>query len=198
MKKWIIAVVLLGVIGIAAFKIWGKKPEKAADEKQKPLSISENSGAFNQSFQELLTAYFAVKDALVASDSAKASAAANLLAIAADSLRCNDIQGDSTGTIKLTAKDYAGTISGSARALAGEKELAGKRTEFKMIAESIWTLFQTVHYKGQKVYWQYCPMAFNNEGAYWVSNESTIRNPYFGASMLECGSVEDSLDYSVK
>jgi Cu(I)/Ag(I) efflux system membrane fusion protein len=39
-------------------------------------------------------------------------------------------------------------------------------------------------------------MAFNNKGAYWLSNEREIKNPYFGSEMLECGSVEDSLDYS--
>jgi Cu(I)/Ag(I) efflux system membrane fusion protein len=39
-------------------------------------------------------------------------------------------------------------------------------------------------------------MAFNKQGAYWMSNEREIKNPYFGNEMLNCGSVEDSLDYS--
>jgi len=38
-------------------------------------------------------------------------------------------------------------------------------------------------------------MAFDNKGAYWLSNEAAIRNPYFGDEMLECGKVEDSVDY---
>lgn len=197
MKKLLLAVVVLAVVAFAAFKIWGGNSNKPAREKQKALS-AEMSGAFNESFDKLLTAYFAVKDALVASDTAKASAAAKELANAADNLKLEEIQGDSTGAIKLTAKDYAGTISGSAMALAGEKDLAGKRTEFKMIAESVWTIFRTVKYKGKKLYWQYCPMAFNDQGAYWVSQENIIRNPYFGSEMLECGTVEDSLDYSNK
>ena len=53
----------------------------------------------------------------------------------------------------------------------------------------------TGRYDGEKVYYQYCPMAFNNKGAYWLSNQSVIRNPYFGNEMLECGKVEDSVDY---
>ena len=40
------------------------------------------------------------------------------------------------------------------------------------------------------VYKQYCPMAFNNTGAYWFSNSKEIFNPYFGEKMLKCGRVE--------
>jgi Cu(I)/Ag(I) efflux system membrane fusion protein len=43
------------------------------------------------------------------------------------------------------------------------------------------------------LYVQHCPMAFNNKGADWISREHDIRNPYFGASMLTCGDVTDTL-----
>jgi hypothetical protein len=36
-------------------------------------------------------------------------------------------------------------------------------------------------------------MAFDDKGAYWLSAESEIKNPYFGKKMLECGEVTDSL-----
>ena len=45
-----------------------------------------------------------------------------------------------------------------------------------------------------KLYYQYCPMAFNNKGAYWLSNEEAIRNPYFGDKMLKCGLVERDIE----
>ena len=40
------------------------------------------------------------------------------------------------------------------------------------------------------VYVARCPMAFDNRGARWLQDSAEIRNPYFGASMLTCGSVE--------
>ena len=43
------------------------------------------------------------------------------------------------------------------------------------------------------VYIQYCPMAFNDKGADWLSYDSYIRNPYFGDLMLKCGLVTDSI-----
>lgn len=199
MKKLIITVLIAAVLAFVAFKVFYKKSgDEKPEEKQDPLAIRENTGPFNESFEKLLGAYYQLKDALVASDSAKASTAAALVTGAADSLRLEEIQGDSTGVIKETARSFSGTISTSAKALAAEKNLDAKRKEFEVIADAIWSLTRTVKYKGQKVYWQFCPMAFNDKGAYWMSNQREIRNPYFGDAMLECGSVEDSLDYSKK
>jgi hypothetical protein len=47
-------------------------------------------------------------------------------------------------------------------------------------------------------------MAFNDdEEAWWISNEHKIENPYLGkkhpkykGSMIECGDITDSLDFS--
>lgn len=197
MKKLIIGVLLLAVVGLIAWKLLAGKDETPR-EKQKPVALAENTGPFNQSYAELLNAYYAVKDALVASDTAKASAAANHLIKTSDGLKVNEIQGDSTGMIKETAKSYTANISTTAKVLADSKTLDDKRKQFEMIADAIWSLTRTVKYSGQKVYWQYCPMAFNDKGAYWMSNDSIILNPYFGNEMLHCGTVEDSLDYSKK
>jgi hypothetical protein len=43
------------------------------------------------------------------------------------------------------------------------------------------------------IYVEYCPMANDNEGAYWLSNEKQIKNPYFGDAMLKCGSVKETI-----
>jgi hypothetical protein len=36
-------------------------------------------------------------------------------------------------------------------------------------------------------------MAFNNEGAFRLSDNKTIRNPYSGDKMLTCGEVRETL-----
>jgi len=46
----------------------------------------------------------------------------------------------------------------------------------------------------QKVYNQFCPMANGDKGAFWLSTEAQILNPYFGSSMLNCGSVKEILE----
>ena len=44
------------------------------------------------------------------------------------------------------------------------------------------------------IYKQYCPMAFNNKGAAWLSNSSDIYNPYFGDKMLRCGRIDGTIE----
>lgn len=48
--------------------------------------------------------------------------------------------------------------------------------------------------KGREaLFLQFCPMAFGNQGAFWLSSEHTILNPFYGEEMLTCGVVRDSL-----
>jgi len=202
MKKMLIVVIALAVLILVARPFFcnsGRKDKQAdgtAENKQQPISIGKNSDAFNQSYTQLLDAYNDLKNALVASDAAKASAAALILRTAADSLKNKEIEGDSTGVIKENAKSYISNITDSAQALVAQKDIEGKRKVFVNIADDIWTLTRAVRYNGKKLYWELCPMAFDNKGAYWISYEREIRNPYFGSKMMTCGSVEDSIDYS--
>jgi Cu(I)/Ag(I) efflux system membrane fusion protein len=46
----------------------------------------------------------------------------------------------------------------------------------------------------EKVYHQFCPMANDNNGAYWLSKEKKVINPYFGNAMLTCGDVKQVIE----
>jgi hypothetical protein len=174
----------------------GEQREQKAEDKAEPITASSLSAPFNESFAKLLNSYFEMKDAFVESDTMEVNAAAAGLLLSTDALKINDISGDSTGTIKETAQVFATTISNSVKALMAEKNIDDKRREFNMISDALWSLTRTVRYDMEKVYYQYCPMAFDNAGAYWLSRTSHINNPYFGEKMLTCGEVTDSLDYS--
>lgn len=45
-----------------------------------------------------------------------------------------------------------------------------------------------------KIYEQFCPMANENGGAYWLSMSKEILNPYFGEAMLTCGSTKQIIE----
>ena len=195
MNRRFLTIIIVTIAALAIYFFVIKKKDEPAKEGPAPLSISKNSGAFNQSFEKLLNSYYSLKDALIESDTAKASAASLNVVVHADSLKVDEIKGDSTGMVKETAKTFTATIVGSAKALAAEKDIEAKRKEFEIISEAMWTLTRAVQYNGQKVYYQYCPMAFDDKGAYWISNENAIRNPYFGDKMLTCGETKDSTNY---
>ncbi len=63
--------------------------------------------------------------------------------------------------------------------------------------------FNAVFYKTIKqfgltdivIFYQYCPMAVDDKGAYWLSEVREISNPYFGEEMLRCGETRERLKY---
>lgn len=67
------------------------------------------------------------------------------------------------------------------------------REEFLALSEDIIAIAKTLNPTDQLLYVQRCPMANNNEGASWLSFTKEIKNPYYGASMLTCGSTIDSI-----
>jgi len=47
---------------------------------------------------------------------------------------------------------------------------------------------------GITLYRIHCPMAFEGRGADWLFDEEEVLNPYFGAAMLRCGEVLQTLE----
>jgi len=67
------------------------------------------------------------------------------------------------------------------------------REEFLALSEDIIAIAKYSNPTDQLLYIQRCPMANNSEGASWLSFTKEIKNPYYGASMLKCGSTIDSI-----
>ncbi len=185
----IAAIVLLAACGDS------DKPSNVTAQDQ-PLKQSKNSAAFNSAFQTLLTNYYHLKDALVATNDTMAVNSARLLIANADSLKMDELKADSS--IVEMAEGYLQSISAEAKALVAEPKIEEKRKSFQMISDNIYDLVRSVRYDQQIVYHQYCPMAFNDAGAYWLSNTSDIKNPYFGKKMLTCGEIKDSVDFRIQ
>jgi hypothetical protein len=62
----------------------------------------------------------------------------------------------------------------------------------------LYDLIRTVRYDRLLIYYNYCPMAFNDQGANWLSNSPEIRNPYIPKKMITCGEIKDSIDFRPK
>jgi len=67
------------------------------------------------------------------------------------------------------------------------------RKAFASLSNEMKTVVKTSQLSKGELYLEYCPMANNNTGAYWLSNEKEIKNPYFGDKMLKCGSVKETI-----
>jgi hypothetical protein len=198
MNKRVILFSLLAVCIFLVFRFCSNKPEqeKVVEQKPVPLNVSHNSGAFNESFSRLLSSYYDLKNAFINADLPKVNSAALELLRNADSLNINEIKGDTSGMIRETAKSFAANISGSAKTMTDENKIEDKLREFNMITDALWSLTRTVKYEGQKVYYQFCPLALDNMGGYWLSDKIDTDNPYVRDKSKSCNEVNDSLDYS--
>ena len=146
---------------------------------------------FQTQIKDVWQTYLAIKDALVASDVVRAGQQA--VAFEA-SLKKTD-----AGVLSLEARrGWAAQVDSLIRQsalLRAGKTLGSQREAFERLSAGVYTLVRQVGVNGATVYRQYCPMAFNDQGAYWLSAESEIKNPYFGDQMLECGKVEEALRF---
>jgi len=75
--------------------------------------------------------------------------------------------------------------------LEESEDISVQREAFEKISRAL--IYWLRHYEidTDALYLQHCPMAFDDEGADWISAEEEILNPYFGDQMLHCGLVEE-------
>lgn len=76
--------------------------------------------------------------------------------------------------------------------LMATSDLNEQRAAFEIISDNLYGYLKASD-SGEGLYRQFCPMAFDFKGAYWISNEKEIANPYFGDEMPKCGTVKEEL-----
>lgn len=144
--------------------------------------------------QGVVKQYYSLKDAFVESDTAAADRAAAQLSEALAALPMDVLK--AADSVKFqTAGTTIGSLQSEIAGLIGEPTKQGKLQEFQMISDLTYELLNTIGLKGQTVYREFCPMAFDGKGAYWLSATGTIRNPYYGHEMLTCGEVKEALKF---
>lgn len=73
------------------------------------------------------------------------------------------------------------------------KLLQVQRDNYALLSTEFIALLRKSGMEQGELYIAHCPMARNDQGADWVSHTKEIRNPYFGADMLTCGSVTETI-----
>ena len=207
MKKGLFIIAIVAVLVGGYFAIFSKKDKDkeqttSQPEKQPRLAISKNPPEFNEALSAVMNSYYAVKDALVNWDSSAARNEAKTLTSLISKVPLNALQADSN--IVLTAKNFAGAASAESDKLAASNTITDQRREFSVLTDNLYSLINTVRYDKEVIYYDKCPMAFNEaEEGYWLSRDSAIVNPYLGnkhpkykGSMVTCGDVEQTVDYA--
>jgi len=92
------------------------------------------------------------------------------------------------------AQELERELNAAMTGLNRSTDLADMRTGFAPLSRILTDLVTTFGLgESMPLYLEFCPMAFDNTGATWLSRSPEINNPYFGAAMLRCGEVRQQL-----
>ena len=142
--------------------------------------------AFKSQLEQVFNAYIELKDAFVGDDNSVASASAETVLSAMKKVDMKQLSNNEAHNHWMTISKE---ITGSATSISEISDIAKQRSHFKHLSAHFSKAVKLFGVN-QKVYEQFCPMAENNEGAYWLSLNEPIKNPYLGAKMLTCGDTK--------
>lgn len=96
--------------------------------------------------------------------------------------------------LKLPSDPDTEQLRDAVKHLNMQNDIAGVRKAFKPVSDALISLVRK-HGLDQlgDLFVVHCPMADDGKGADWLSEINEVQNPYFGAMMLGCGSVTDTL-----
>lgn len=145
---------------------------------------------FQSQLKEVFDGYILLKDALVDDNSEEAQTAAKRISQNLAKVNMKLLSDEEAHNHWMTIQKE---VKNSANVIENNSDIAAQRGHFKHLSAHMISAVQLFGVN-QKVFSEYCPMADNNKGAYWLSLEEEIRNPYYGEAMLKCGEVRETIE----
>jgi DNA-binding transcriptional regulator WhiA len=146
------------------------------------LTIQAQTGA---KIPAVLTQYYAVKNSLVAGDAARAGTSATEFVKAVNAVDTKTL----TATEQKLFQSLQAKLLADAGLIAASKDIAKQREIFALLSTNMISLAKTAKISDATIYVDYCPMKKSS----WLSEDKSIKNPYYGSSMLACGSVKEMI-----
>ena len=166
-------------------KVKEAEPEVENIEEISP-KLTDVNAVFKSQITEVYQAYNQLKDALVASDSALAVIGANAVLTNLNKVDMGLLTQPEAHQVWMTEKPL---LAKTLNELIKSTTLESQRALFLQISNNMINLIENFG-TSEKVMVQFCPMADDFKGGFWLSKDSAIKNPYFGSKMMTCGSTK--------
>ena len=174
MKNYLMGIALAGMIystyGCTNSTNKNVATETPATEQEQTKSPRFENAKVNEVYQH----YIHLKTALINNDAKEADMGAKMLATAIKDANIT-------------------TATKSTDAMLTAKDVKAKRAQLTALSNQLADAFRKEKLASGMIYKQYCPMANDGKGGFWLASESKIKNPYYGNDMLSCGSVEEKI-----
>ena len=140
---------------------------------------------FQEQLQTVFESYLTLSNALVNDDpiTAKESAMSVVDGVGKMDMKLLSNKNAHDHWMKLETE-----IKSSANSIANETDMNKQRKHFKHLSSHLTSAIELFRIN-QKVYSQFCPMADKNRGAFWLSKEEKVLNPYFGIAQRLWNSI---------
>ncbi|MBU3012877.1 efflux RND transporter periplasmic adaptor subunit [Polaribacter vadi] len=155
--------------------------------KNERIEVSED---FQNQLKTVFNAYIKLKDALVKEETNKSILASkklleNISKVDMKLLKDNKTHTDWMSLVKEIKK--------ATTSISTTSNIEEQRSHFKNLSLNLIKAIQ-IFGINTKVFVEFCPMANSNKGAYWLSKEEKVINPYYGDKMLTCGEVKQVIE----
>ncbi|HLT09081.1 MAG TPA: efflux RND transporter periplasmic adaptor subunit [Cyclobacteriaceae bacterium] len=175
------------VVSSGAFAVDGAAQLSGNYSMMNRPQVLDVSAEVRSGLERILKIYFELKNHLVDSDAQKAALSARSLHKAIEGIDLEKLDSNDRKVWEGVDK----SLMQQAHHIAQASDLDQQRAAFQSLSDRLILLVEKVGSE-QLVYKQYCPMADQDKGAYWLSEDKAVRNPYFGESMLKCGEVKET------
>jgi Cu(I)/Ag(I) efflux system membrane fusion protein len=177
-----------------------KRNEKDVANEDRSASVPEDTTrqdkpqfevatTFQRQLSGVFASYLALKEGFFSADAGKIKAAA---VRTGEALQRTDMALLS-GAAHHDWMTHLPAMANALKGIQSEQDIEAQRKAFSALSDNLYKSIKAFGLGGEEAFYEYCPMAFNNEGAYWLSDEQKIRNPYFGEKMPGCGEVRDTV-----
>ena len=198
-KKWLLVIIV--VLGSCFYWFFIRNKHKQEQPKEQPISLKKHSSAFNDNINKVVNSYLSLKDAFIEADTIQIKAKAVDFIDAVHQIDTSEIKKD-TAAVFETIMATIGDVRSNAESILNQTDITEMRRDFSSLTEMMFPVFfNAIQYEGPTLYFQNCPMAFNDtEPANWISKTKEIMNPYMGkkhpkyqSGMLNCGEIIDTI-----
>lgn len=170
-----------------------EQDHQSTEHTEEASSIAENSAIFKDidtsvksQIAQIFQHYIHLKNALISNNLSEAKTGAQGIIGAVEAVDTTKFTRDQKAAFDAQIEK----IKENAAHIAETHEVAHQREHFNPLTEGTYGLLKS--FGGSKtMYYDFCSMANNDEGGYWISESEEIQNPYFGDKMLSCGEVKE-------
>jgi Cu(I)/Ag(I) efflux system membrane fusion protein len=174
----------------AAAQLQGKRSMmnqgNGEEENKMPDMKMELSEMLQNALKKSLDPYLKMKDAFVDGDSKSVATYAKAT--------LSEIQSIPESELGKMEASHTAQVKKMLTAIAENDDIENQRGHFVILNQNMVPMVKNTDGLDPKMFVQRCPMANDNKGAFWISADQEIRNPYYGETMLSCGEVKDTLE----